>query len=531
MFFVNLQVWPGGMLKTGDALVTNKVSWYFREYLAPLVDKGKFEYMGSLNTHYHESKTPPQPDEDVMIWFYRKYGKDMTMKFFKYVRCKKNAEAAYKSYASYATDQPEFSDDDMSWGFQILDHFWGSLCSDCHIVGNETVFDEIKGKSSAGEPFVTQYNLATKADVLMNLPHLINLDYAYCYPTLTKCIVKAELKSLTKVENNDLRTVYACSIEHYMEGVRLFSDFNHKFQDSALLTPSCLGRMASVFHGNYDKMANALGFEDVKDFTLQNLFAIFDAKGWDKRFFRKLFILILMFRLKCFCPKCFAEALLRCFMFYKDIFDGTVLMPYGELVRKTGIGQSSGNYNTSYDNTMGVVVVFYTVVHRSIQPEWPLKLVVKFFHVIANGDDHLPCLHPIVVVTTRIQQFVDGYKKLNIPLKYDSLQWVSLDQCKFLSRTFLRVNNKWTAYPETEKQMCSLLYNVVHRTFYDTLIRASSLRRESYYNKDCFELLDSFCYDMVHSTSFETLSIHQKREVVASLQSRRQLERLFWDFD
>lgn len=295
------------------------------------------------------------------------------------------------------------------------------------------------------------------------------------------CQVKKEIVKRAKILLSILRTYTASPIDHLMATVRLCGVMNANLYANALKTSSCVGM--SKYHGQWNLLHRKLS-------THPNCFEC-DETNYDASVFADLLFAIRDIRKGCIDPQ-FHTVL---DWVYDDIVWSYICMPTGEVIRK-GTGNPSGSGNTSADNTIALILLFYyawIILSRAQGTSDSYEAFSRNVELAVYGDDNTYCVSDDVVEWFNAVSIARVWRGIGFFVRSD--KWTSrvLTECSFLSSPFLLHKGVGVPGCNREKIFASLLYGTIYPGVSKwTLLRACALRIDSYWDLECRTFLSKF---------------------------------------
>nr|YP_007969892.1 NIb [Donkey orchid virus A] len=209
--------------------------------------------------------------------------------------------------------------------------------------------------------------------------------------------LKAELRSMEKVQANKTRSFTAAPLDTLLGGKVCVDDFNNTFYETCLKGPWTVG--ISKFYGGWNEFLNELpeGW----------IYCDADGSQFDSSLTPYLINAVLEIRTQCMERWTIGERMLE--NLYTEIVYTPIATPDGSVIKKFK-GNNSGQPSTVVDNTLMVMLAMeYSKLKDSnkLNEEW-----IKYF---ANGDDLIIAIHP------KKEEFLDSLAAhfTSLGLKYD----------------------------------------------------------------------------------------------------------------
>jgi len=401
--------------------------------------------------------------------------------------------AAYRSAAKY--DRCQFGVEETSWSESyryMYNHFWRMRGSD--ILGVEDVWTEMNKQSSPGFPWNLEFKKKSEcADLMKSVADLVweqmeFPDFGLSYVPIWNSAVKVELRAREKFtfyggEVDKPRTFTASPCELSVVANRLFLDQNNKFYDAAGLCWSEVG--ASKYYGGFDRMYSRLN-------RFKNAFCL-DESNFDASLFRKLMYGCRNFRWDILKDKWKVPGIKRrIFQVYECIVNSVIVLDNGDLIQKE-TGNPSGSSNTVVDNTLNLYRLFayaYIVLCKryNIEPSW--QHFEDNVEALLFGDDNTFSCSDDVVVWFNARNICKVWSEIGVVTNASDDRWEPRlpIECDFLSHKFVKIRGMVLPSPETERILCSMLYNSSEQDVRWSLLRAFALRIESWANVECRDI-------------------------------------------
>ncbi len=374
-----------------------------------------------------------------------------------------NEEAAYKSLAKYAKNQPALEDEEV----QMMNAAWEMTAA--HFgpyMRNSKVrtYDEVKSKldmsTSSGAPYNILY--PTKKELFENDPniddHFIkDWDLLACDPNWT-CLctnaLKEEMRPTEKIDDNSIRTFTAMACDMTIHGNRLFADMNERMNESWLKTASTVGW--SPMKGNWDRLIRKLS-------VFKNGYAL-DESQYDSSLRSYMMWGCAKYRWSCLCEADRTpENLQRLKTLYRNLINTLIITPEGVLVMKTG-GNPSGSPNTINDNTL-ILYTFMAYAWLKLHPGGGTNLQ-EFEDNTAKaltGDDNTWTVSDWANEFYNARTVIECWKGIGITTTTDCLDARKPDELDYLSAHTVYVRGLAVPQYSRDKILTSLLYSTKNK--------------------------------------------------------------------
>ena len=270
---------------------------------------------------------------------------------------------AYTAFSKYDHPEPELSEQQLasvnlaaSW----MTCEFGPQIGLTEVMSEADVIASTDGSRSPGFPWNNLYPTCNEFYVGAHSDEPAKLwDRAAAgrQMVIWNSFLKEELRAEHKVLSGDTRQINGCPVDFKVCMNRYCLDFNNKFYNAQLKTPSAVGM--DVFHGGWDALYRKLSVHPTGYCA--------DVQRWDSHFPRVLFERIKRFRWECLAPNCQEDVVAHYKRFdnlYENIIESATVMPWGEVVQ-TKLGNPSGSPNTVVDNTLGLYMLFcYSYIEK-----------------------------------------------------------------------------------------------------------------------------------------------------------------------
>jgi len=334
-----------------------------------------------------------------------------------------------------------------------------------------------------------------------------------CRPTFWTNNVKEEIRPIDKLLLNKLRTFIGGASEHVVANSQLNGDMNQKMYDSVHKHWSFVG--GTKFYRGWNKM-----FKRVNKHP--NAFEL-DESEYDSSLFREAMYGMMEFRWRMLHPSHRTkENRNRLRNIYRDIVDSYIITQDGDVVQKN-TGNSSGSGNTINDNTV--------ILYRLLAYAWLLLCEENKFvwstsyyekmrtyesfsanvEAALTGDDNTWTCSDEVVGWFNAKSVSRVWASVGVKTTSPCYEPRRLEDCRFLSASFLNVDECMVPVPEHVKVMASLAFhNPSPMNPRWSLLRACALRIESFWcNKSRLILSDYIQWLLKNYHSL----LHSKQDV------------------
>nr|NP_734281.1 NIb protein [Oat mosaic virus] len=191
--------------------------------------------------------------------------------------------------------------------------------------------------------------------------------------------LKAELRTIEKVEAQKTRVFTASPITSLMAMKFYVDDFNKAFYTTNLVAPHTVG--INKFSRGWEKLHNKLDRPGW-------LHGSGDGSRFDSSIDPFFFDVVKVIR-KHFMPE---EHHVAIDLIYEEILNTTICLANGMVIRKN-VGNNSGQPSTVVDNTLVLMVAFlYAYIHKTGDVD--LSLMDSRFVFVCNGDDNKFSISP-----------------------------------------------------------------------------------------------------------------------------------------
>lgn len=272
-------------------------------------------------------------------------------------------------------------------------------------------------------------------------------------------ILSATLKDELRPTNKDSRLFRMQATHDYMEGMRLFDVMNDFFASRKIVSPAFI---CYVTPG----VDVSLVYETLVRFGG----GLYDADGsaWDANF--PLFIAEFL----CYWRSRFfsLEDRKRIKHYYRNMYNGFTNVA-GYVLHM--VGQSSGHFNTTTDNSLGNIVAMSYVAYKNGLSVNEFTSQVKFF---VCGDDLVWSNRTIFTPT----EVGNCYADIGIYLEFGSLEPSAVQDITFVG-TLPVIRDRIRYHGRLEKLQASCYYRKKKHTVRDTIAKLCSITAMSFYSE------------------------------------------------
>jgi len=430
----------------------------------------------------------------------------------KYLPSVPNVSAGYKAFWRY--DKPELEIPShvayMSkiWTQRHFQQFMGGS----RVLPASLVRKEMDSLTSCGYPWNLTYQNkeqmyadAEMAKVIPDYCERIRENFPCGILPIWTCSVKGkEMRTVKKIEENNLRTFTAAPVEHSHATNELCLDMNDRFYNSAGRTWSQVG--ATKFDGQWHAMYTRL--------TKHANAAALDGRQFDASLLALLLWDQMWIRWEMLDPsERTMENLLALMNVYDAIISSVVVMDMGDLLRKF-LGNPSGSSNTVVDNTMVLfrfMCMAWIVLAQEHRKKYKQKCsdarrpvsdplheepfaevetygygtMMENVEAALYGDDDTFTVSDFVRDWFTPRAIAEVWTTYGLVTTADTWEFTQLNALTFLSQSFVMVAGLWMPSPETEKVLGSLYLGSSVDDIRFHLLRAYALRIESWANDEC----------------------------------------------
>jgi len=418
---------------------------------------------------------------------------------------------ALKSIMKY--DKPQPVVDEECWQLaseQTYEHFRFYM-QNSKLVSMEDALATMDKGTSPGYPWNISYSTKQRMIDNVDVPALLN-EYWEHYQNISPiwtCSQKIEMRTVEKIRDGRIRTFTASPLELSVAMSQYCLDQNNRFYQSAMKTSSFVGHttFSGAFQQIYDKLTEGgvrkIGFDtDIKDFDASvSRRMLEDQRDRRWRFMHPSI-------------QDDPEHKARFYHMYDEIIHSYIVLENGDLIQKHS-GNPSGSVNTIVDNTMTLDhllryawLVFTKEAHFKIVAEQSAAQVVSdvpdpwnraFFErtvkYVLCGDDNIMTVEPDRIknpydFTGRSVR--DVWASLGIVATSDDWEGRPVELLQFLSQSFCKVGRMYLPSPDTDKVLCSLLYNSKIDDVRWHYYRALALRLQGWPNMKLRAILDDY---------------------------------------
>lgn len=267
------------------------------------------------------------------------------------------------------------------------------------------------------EDYINKY-----ADRYMDAPRDFPVGFSLPWDCFPKVEILPYAKALEKV-----REICASPVEHFLVGARLYTTFNKKLVSSPMSTPSVVGLVPP--YG---------GWRILYD-LLPNICENSDASRFDKSISPKLLKLVYLLREMLSSFNSYETKLH--WWYFEHLVKRRSFLSCGRVYLVHG-GNGSGQYNTTFDNTLAhILALAYASYMSGMTYE-----KFRSFPFFVYGDDYIGGALP--------ESFWRHFSEFGFIINKTPPQ--SKMSCDFLSNKFVNVTQGITAVPIHDKALYSI---------------------------------------------------------------------------
>jgi len=471
-----------------DGAGRNALSENDKKYYDQWINQGFMQFVGVCKRFskqkYKEIKNLSLQEflEAEQLDFVRTYG-----------MIKMNLNASFKSISKY--DKPQPLPDAKAWAVSLdwtKRHF---ACMGKSVVLSESdVIKDMDKSTSCGYPWNLKYHnkndmLDSGITVLSDYWESIALPENEIIPIWT-CSQKVELRPMSKLISNSVRTFTAAPFEHSCATNRLCLDFNNRFYGVANKTWSFVGE--TKFSGGWDRLWKRLSFGNPdllgkSKVRGKNAYSL-DESEFDSSLFADAMFGQRDIRWSMLAPEYQTpENKRRLWAVYDSIVHSVIILETGELTRKT-TGNPSGSVNTIVDNTM---ILFRLMAYAYLKLSYEQGVLEPDYNefmlnveAALNGDDNLFTTSDELLLWFNPKSIGRVWSDIGVTTTAECNEPTLVEKNTFLSNGFHydRLLDCWLPVPETEKVINSLMYASGVDDVRWHLLRAFALRIDCYGN-------------------------------------------------
>jgi len=187
---------------------------------------------------------------------------------------------------------------------------------------------------------------------------------------------KEEMQKMSKILEGDQRCFEIFNAPVTLSGNRLFQDLNHKLMKMPWRLPFAVG--VTLQYGGFHELMKALDDFDIKWTG--------DVKKWDKYYGRKLRLAVIRIRRALMKFERTSDRV-RFETLYRFLTQTYLMLPWGQIVLVMW-AMKSGDPTTTYDNTIGHCILWFTFCHEILGMQNWLMIVTQSLKKI-YADDHI----------------------------------------------------------------------------------------------------------------------------------------------
>lgn len=321
-----------------------------------------------------------------------------------YARAPLDFKSLSNGIAKFEHLQVSGTSEEAEFALAVLDFLFPLLCMHSSLASDEEVTSLIREKSekAAGDPWRVR-GVHNKGQALDKFG-LEEIER--CYREFTP-VISSTLKDELRPVGKDARLFRPQDVGSYVEGARLFHHQNLHITETHRSPVFC----KFVVPGQDIPMM----FNSLKRFGGDGFAA--DGSQWDAHFPLFVAAIIAAFRIKQGLP---AERVER---YYSYMYAGYTLCA-DEVLQL--IGQPSGHFNTSVDNSLGHIVLMAIHAHRCNMTVDDFVSSVKFY---SCGDDLIWSTRTLDFWPLRIQE---TYNSFEVYLEFQSLLPLPVEELIFV---------------------------------------------------------------------------------------------------
>jgi hypothetical protein len=409
----------------------------------------------------------------------------------RYAVVPKRLDMATKSLARFDRHPDPYSPD-IARLYEIagtwLDKEFGLFLAGSLMMSYDQVIEWLRPNKSPGYPWTLKHPLkvdyygsddghfyAKYWDVLAT-PNYIR--------SLCSATIKEEVRPVSKIENGDVRSIFAMDVNHVIASCQLCKDQNDALIASVEKHSIYLG--VNHFQGGWHRLNNRMNCWPGRN-TIE-----LDGKKFDGRFRWRIFLIIARFRFRMLRIEYqTAQNWSRLYNLYWELAHSPIVNVDG-FVFGRGAGGPSGHASTTPDNSFKNFMDF-AVLWMLIMPveyhtyEKFSEFLVKCF----VGDDVNVSVHPSVQGMFNVGAIRVNMSKIDMDYHFASEGFSFMHECTFLGHGFSLVNIPSCGYAmylpviDCERMRTNMLVDNIHQTLANTIVRACGLRNETFACESC----------------------------------------------
>ncbi len=476
-----------------DGELAGGVAWSKSTYARELFCEGTIDYLGKV------FRVCPMKHKEAInssfVQFMKERPQYAQLETDAYLQAQPSLIASFRSIAKYDKKQPEL--DEVCWvlsGLWTMRH-WQQFLHGSQIISLDNAWKMAEKRTSPGYPWNLWWQF--KGEIPEEVRERIFDDFwddvsrvpehRVMRPIWT-CSQKRELRSIEKRHEDGtwkIRTFTASPVEHSVLLSMYCFDFNNRFYNSHSKTWSEVG--SSKYLGGWDQLYRKL---DVHPNAYET-----DASSYDASIFQKALEGQRDIRWMMMDEKDRTEDdWVRLYNLYDDIIHSVIVLENGELVRKH-TGNPSGSANTIVDNTMILFrLMCYAFIRLARKEGVPhnYELMVHNVSAALYGDDNTFTVSDKIVSWFNAKAVADQWSQIGIVTTSPDWNARKVEQCEFLSQSFVKKGGMWLPCPEAEKVLASLKHGSAADDVRWHLLRACALRNDSWANDVCRPIIDDY---------------------------------------
>jgi len=446
-----------------------------------------------------------------------------------YRMVKPNFPAAVKSILKYDRPQPVLNLDSWSISMYFLHRHFSPFLLGSSMISFQEAKDASEKQSATGYP--TNIKFSTKAQCYTD-PYFSFDEYfekywyqlaepEMCMRPIWTCAQKVELRLVSKLRENKIRTFTASAMEHSLALNMFCFDFNNRFYGSNNRTWSCVGM--TKYLGMWDRLYHRLN-RHKKGWAL-------DIGTFDASMFRAALEGQRDFRWEMMEEKFKTdENKQRFWNLYRDIIYSCIVMDDGTLLMKL-TGNPSGSANTVVDNTMILFRLLAYCWIENVNSEY--EDFQRFVEAALYGDDNtFTSAHPKYnAIAIR-----DTLQKLLIEVTTDHWEERPLKELDFLSNDFVWHDEHEMYLPGSreDRVLCSLKYGSGLNDIRWHYLRACNLRTDSWGNPKLRKIVQGYIEYLTKNYIDQLVGVVNGKnisEIMAMYKTDRELKIIYTGFE
>lgn len=458
------------------------------------ITSGTFNLLGAVNRKSNVS-AKRKPDEPFVFFELDQY---KVLEDLPFRNSDVDGVYAYTAFAKYDHPEPSLAETQvrsLNLAATWMTSEFGMYIGQTEIFTEEQVIAGTDGTKSPGFPWNRAYQTCDdfyEGCHRDEIRKLWDRSAQGVQMVIWNSFLKEELRAVQKVLSGDTRQINGCPVDFKICLNRYCLDFNQRFYDSHLKTPSAVG--IDPFHGGWNTL--------YKKLCAHPSGYCADVKRWDSHFPRVIFERVIRFRwesmVQAAAPS--MEAHYRRFHnLYENVIKSATVMPWGEVVQTT-LGNPSGSPNTVVDNTLGLYMLLaYSYIEKcketGVDPE--KSTFDAEITAVLYGDDNTFTVAETPTVPFAVSDVIEHSLPLGFTVTTETLEKRPVYQLDFLSKNFVKLSGGLVVFKPKHalKAQSSMRYRGNRAVRFADFSRGCAFRTLTFYDKPRFRMIDQYVLD------------------------------------